>query len=424
MPDEEVKIHVRSEADMRGVVDAKAKVMELREEAAKLRQSADVYSQKGGFEDSRARSARAEAATREREADRLERPIKSARLAEEKEITRERREQAAISRAEETQQQAGARMLFGGRRGVAGGLVGGVVGAGLGFGLQEFLTERTGRQGIALRAAAQRQMDERGLAIAGSWRGSSSQTLAQVHGLADDIAHQQANRPELERKANAGTMQGALSGASAGAGIGAAIGAGIGSIIPGLGTLVVGGIGAAIGAGLGGAAGAWRGHAAGEREKDEDSKKLELKRKIREELEALGKKQVREEDGQITMDLASHRAERTMSGSRAAVIDQQKQQFLNRYRELRGMNLSDGEAKKTAGLEAETSMRERQAAAGASLVTAHSGAGDIAAAARWAGMSTPGMAETKAAIDALHTTVKDNSRKSEELAGRKDQSVQ
>ena len=75
MAEEEVKTHIRTEADNRGAIDAKAKIIELREEAARLRASAEVYSSKHGFDDGRARTARTEAAAREREASRLERPM-------------------------------------------------------------------------------------------------------------------------------------------------------------------------------------------------------------------------------------------------------------------------------------------------------------------------------------------------------------
>ena len=308
---------------------------------------------------------------------------------------------------EETRQSTTGRMLLGGRSRMHGGLIGGAAV----FGIGEAFTEYTERQGIALRAAAQRAMDVRGLAIAGSWRGSSSKTLAQVQGLDDDIARQEENRPELERKAHAGIFDRALSYGAAGAGTGFALSGG-------------NPIGAGIGFVAGAATGAWKSSSEGEREKDEDRKTLEAKKKKRDELEALGKKQVREEDGQIEMDLASHRADRTMSGSRAVVIDEAKKKYLDRYRALRAMNLSDEEAHKTAGVESETAMRDRQIAAGSGLVDARSGAGDIAAAARWAGMSTPGMAEVSTAIGALHETVKGNSQKAEELHNRKDHSIE
>ena len=321
---------------------------------------------------------------------------------EKKKFAAEERAEKKAAVAEERAERSFGRRLF-------GGASGGLVGAGVGFGIDQAFTEYTERQGIALRAAAQRKMDERGLAIAGSWRGSSSQTLAQVHALDDDIARQEANRPELVRKANSGIFDSALRYGAAGAGTGFALSGG-------------NPIGAGIGFVAGAATGAWKSFTEGSREKDEDRATLEAKRKKREELEALGKKQVREEDGQIEIDLAQHRSERTMSGQRAAFVDEQKKKFLNRYRELQNMNLSEDEAAKTAGLETETAMRDRQIAAGSSLVNARSGAGDIAAAAAWGGMATPGMAETRAAIDALHATVKNNSA-AMELRNHKDQSV-
>jgi hypothetical protein len=385
VPDEEVKIHIRTDADTQALAATQAKIKELYQTAA-------AYESKGM--DTAAKSVRAEAATYEKDVARFKREQHAA----EKDITRERREQAAITRAEETQQQTTGRMLFGGRRRMQGGLVGGAAVLGIG----EAFTEYTERQGIELRAAAQRKLDERGLAIAGSWRGSSSKTLAQEQGLDDDIARQVANRPELERKARAGIFDRALSYGAAGAGTGFALSGG-------------NPIGAGLGFIAGAAKGAWKSYEEGAREKDEDTKTLEAKRKKREELEALGKRQVREEDGQIEMDIASHRAERTMSGSRAVVVDEAKKKYLNRYRELMGMHLSDEEADKTAGLEAETSMRDRQQAAGAGLVNAHSGAGDIAAAARWAAQTTPDMAAVISELKGIHGTAKKNSEAAERI---------
>jgi len=421
MGDEVVKVIVQQESQGTALKDAQRDAEKLREEAARLRQSAEVYSSKYGFDDSRARSARSEAAAREREASRLERPINTEQKAVQKE---ERDEKARAIRAHRAAQRAAAaeeradirdvarehrhaetqRQRFGrgavrlgtaaaeggnpayalssmlqGAGGVAAGLAG--IGAIAAFKIvDEVIADRIARQGIALRDASARTLNARGLSIGAGWRGTSGQSQSEEFATQQRMAEREANRPELERQGrrawyNPMRMFGSQT---------------------------------------------WE----GQRNLDEDTAAQRRDAELREKQREQTRKKFREEEGGIETDIARHRAERTMSGSRAAFIDEQKKQWLARYRSMRGAGATDEQASQTAGLEAETRMRERQIGGGSGLVTAHSGAGDIAAAARWAGMSTPGMDEMKHAIDSLHHTVRNNSERMEEQHGRKEHSIE
>lgn len=384
--DEEVKVHVRSEADNRALDGTEKRIRELYELSAR-------YEAKGIPE--AAKSVRSEAASLEKDVARYKREQHAA----EKEITHERRAQNTEAQREESRRQRFGRagMMLGMEAAQGGSLAGGIssiastmgpagmagiaaVGAvAIGAIVESLTKDYTERQGIALRDQAARKMGERGLAIGAGWRGTSGQSQSEEFATEQRMAERAANRADLERQGRRAWYNPMrLFGAQT-----------------------------------------WE----GQRNLDENDKAQQRDAEHLAKQREQTRKKFREEEGGIEMDLARHHAERTQSGQRAAFVDVQKKQWLARYRSLRGAGATDAEAAQTAGLEAETAMRDRQIAAGGGLVDARSGAGDIAAAARWAGMSTPGMAETKAAIDALHATVRSNSQKSEELQNRKDQSV-
>ncbi len=403
------------------------KAAKLRAEAAQQRQFAERSAEKFGFHDVTARTARASASAMEREANRLERPANAEQKQQQSE---ERNAKAQALREERAQKKAAAdeqrredrqrhteerqhlretageetrRQRFGrgavrvgtavaeggnpasalssmlqGAGGVAAGLAS--VAAIAAFKIaDEVITDQRERQGIALRDRAAQKMDERGLAIGASWRGTSSGALAAEQATEAERAKRDANREELERKGRR----------------------------------------------------AWYnplrlfGEQTWEGQRNLEENDIAQGRDLR--LVQEKKKQTREkflgEEGGIEMDLARHRAERSQSGQRAAFVDEQKKQWLARYRGLRGMGANDEQAGGTAGLEMETRLRDRQAAAGSGLVDARSGAGDIAAAARWGGMSTPGMEEVKAAVNAVNATLLKSEAAMLELHSRQDLSV-
>jgi hypothetical protein len=420
--------------------DTAAKINELRAEAEKQRGYAERSALKFGFNDVTARTARAQASALEREANRLERPINAAQKAAQKEerdaqaaalreqraaqklaaaeehaaarvsvreTTQEKRRAAAEERAAKTQEtHAETRRQRFGRAGMqlgmeaaqGGSLSGGIgsmasaigpagiagiaaVGAvAVGTIVEQLTKDYVERQGIALRDQAARKMNAHGLAIGAGWRGTAGQSQAEEFALQQRMAEREANRPELERQGKRNWYNPLR---------------------------------------WFGSSQTWE----GQRNLDENDKAQKRDAEQLEKQKEQTRKKFHEEEGGIEMDHARHRAERSQSGQRAAFVDEQKKAWLERYRGLRGAGATDAEAAQTAGLEAETRMRDRQVAAGSGLVDARSGAGDIAAAARWAGMSTPGMAEVAAAIGALHGTVRDSSQKAEEANKHIDQSV-
>ena len=83
--------------------DTQAKIKALRAEAEKLRSDGNRAAKENGFDDLGARSARAQASAREREANRLERPINTAEKSAQKE---ERDAKAKALREQRTAEQA------------------------------------------------------------------------------------------------------------------------------------------------------------------------------------------------------------------------------------------------------------------------------------------------------------------------------
>lgn len=263
--------------------------------------------------------------------------------------------------------------------GMAAGLVG--VAALAGGSILRAVTEDIWeRRGIELRDQAERKINARSLAKTASWRGTSSQARQEYEATLDRMAEREANRPELARQ-NERMWYNPL------------------RYLDGKYT--------------------WE----GQRKLDENDKAQNRDRVNAIKQQTLTREKFLTEDGGIEMDLARHRAERTIGGQRAAVVDEAKMAFRGRYRQLRERGANPEEAFGTATLEAQTQLRDRQIAAGSGLVNARSGRGDIAAAARWAGESMPVWGQMLNAFRGLSGTVEKNSREYNEMNSRLDQSV-
>ena len=105
-----------------------------------------------------------------------------------------------------------------------------------------------------------------------------------------------------------------------------------------------------------------------------------------------------------------------MSGQRAAFADDMAEDWLKTYRDVYNRTKgNDKIASEMAGLTVENSLRDRQAQAGAGLVDSRSGGAEIAAAARWATGTVPGMADVGPKIEALHATVQSGNQAMERI---------
>ena len=414
MAEEIVKLRISAEADTGALDRTKAKINELRIEAEDLRKAAGKYAEKYGFEDSRAKSARSEATTREREANRLERPFLAEEKTEQKsardEKARHLRSQRAEDRAAAADERAvkremhqeGTRRQRFGRAGMQLGMemaqggslqggisslgnMGGLKGMGLasvalavGELVKNLVDDAHERQGIALRSQATQKMNERGLAIGASWRGTSGQVQSEQFATEQRMAERAANRDELSRKGERALYNPLrLFGKHT-----------------------------------------WE----GKRALDENDEAQKNDANLVEKQKALKRKKFTEEEGGIGLDMLRHRGERTQSGQRAAFMDEYAIKALQTKRRIQTEGGSEAEGTEGAKLEAANSLRERQVAAGASLVNARSGAGDIAAAARWGSMSTPGEAEMVKRLDGVLSRMDVNSHAMEKLTS-KDQSI-
>jgi hypothetical protein len=416
---EEVKVVVRQESEGTALKDAgrdaeaaQVKIKALRAEAEKLRASADSYSNKHGFEDSRAKSARADASALEREAGRLERPFLDAEKHEQKAARDEKakhlREQRAEDRAaaadertvkremhqEETHRQrfgrAGMRLgmevaqggsLTGGLSSLArsnfSGLAGGAaVGAVAMIGLVEELTkDYMERQGIALRDQAARKMNERQLGIMAGVRGTSGQAQSEQYAIEQRMAEREANRPDLEQEGKRAWFNPLrLFGSQT-----------------------------------------WE----GQRNLDENDKKQKADADQLEKVAALKREKFENEEGGLQLDALRNRSKRTLTGQRAAFMDEYLEKGLGMKRHMAAEGATPEQQNEAARLEMTNSLRDRQQAAGAGLVTARSGAADIARSAAWGQQVNPNESALIQRFDKM-AAVWDAHRQDQKL---KDQSI-
>jgi hypothetical protein len=405
MAEENVKLRISAEADTGALDRTKAKINELRIEAEDLRKAAGKYAEKYGFEDSRAKSARSEATTREREANRLERPFLAEEKAEQKsardEKARHLRSQRAEDRAaaaderavkremhqEETQRQRFGRIgmnlgmqavqggsLSGGIGSLAGmagpGMMAGVAAIGavaVGKLVEEISKDVHERRGIELRDQAARRMSKYEFGVMAGVRGTSGQAQSKEDDLTQQSEERAANRAELERKGERrwynplrwfGNKQ------------------------------------------------TWE----SQRELTEDDKKQKKTQEDIETARALKREKFANEEGGLGLDALRQRSKRTQSGAREAFMDDYLAKARGVKRQMRGQGASEAEQNEAAQLDMTNSLRDRQVKAGASLVDARSGAGDIAAAARWGGQVTPNESEMVKRLDRIVTKMDETDR--------------
>ena len=254
-------------------------------------------------------------------------------------------------------------------------------------------------QGVGIHDTAARAINQRQLGILSGSRGTSAQAQAQQWATEDRIAERQQNRPGLEHDIQRNTVNSALTGAAGGAALGSII-------LPGIGTLV--------GAALGGAAGYVKGRMSGNVTLAEDKAAEQRDKDLREKQEKLANHKFETEEGGVELAALRHRSSRTFSGQREAQVDDATRAYLAEYRRLKAAGATGKDehlAHEGASLKVENEWRDKQITAASGLVDARSGAGDIAAAASWSRMAIPGMHEVKSAIEAMHTTVRDNDAK-------------
>lgn len=266
----------------------------------------------------------------------------------------------------------------------------------------ELLTDYFERAGIENRDKAARAMNARQLQIQSGVRGTSGQVQGEAWAAQDRLAALEANTPEVERKAKQGIWETALKrgaqGAAGGAAVGA-LGAGIGAIP-----------GSIVGGGIGVAAGALEGWLSSDRSISENDKAKALERKKAQDAQQLATKKALEEETGLEIDAIHQRSKRTLSGIRAAQVDDLARVGMQKYRQLRNAGVPENEAKEAAMESTATDLRNKQIAAASGLVDARSGAGDIAAAARWSKEAMPSEQESARLlgqkIDSLHDTTK------------------
>lgn len=375
MADNEVKIHVSADADLKGIEATQKKIQDLHK-------AATAYESKGM--DTAASSARADARGLERDVARFTRE----RAAEEKRVTGELREQEALRKAGVRQQSQIIGML--GRLGM------GAIGAEIASSIVDQLAanESLGNRGVATEARNKRQHT-----ILNSIRGTSGQVASEAWSAEDNVAHLKHERPQLETDAKYGTLRAAGEGALWGGGIGATIGS---FVLPGVGTAIGAGVGATAGAAIRGIPAYFQGQ--NRINQSEQDQKQEEERAAK--LSELAPKLFMEQEGGLQMGALRGRSKRSLEGQREAFVNEMSEQWLGVYRDIYNRTKgNDGMAKEMADMTVENALRDRQAQAGAGLVDAKTGAGGVAAAAQWASGAFPGMAEVGAKIDGLHTTV-------------------
>jgi len=270
-----------------------------------------------------------------------------------------------------------------GSMGTLGMLLGGtgVGAAALGGGMliQEITKDYMERQGIALRDKAARAGDKRDIDIRSGWRGTSTDAQSAYFATEQSIFDRQAQR-ELILQRNKRAWYNPL------------------RYIDGETT--------------------W----AGRREADENERGLarDLERSPKEKEQA--ERKFREEEGGMMLDALRQRSKRTIAGQRAAIMDEELQQFTTTFRKFAAMNGSPeglNNAAEAGRLTVQNSLRDRQAHAASGLVDARSGAADIAAVASWAGMTVPSYEDLKDAIDTQTEVMKSQHEQDQEARTRK-----
>jgi len=298
------------------------------------------------------------------------------RTAAEKKATQEMQEQERISKR--------MTMRIGGMAGSAAVVMGG-----------ELLAYQFEMQGNEARDKATRQMNARQLQIQSGARGTSGQVQAEAWAAQDEVAALKANRPALEIDAKKSLWMRGLQGAGAGLMAGAMTG----NPYAAVGGAVVGGI-----------SGAFGGHLEGKAALAKNDLAIKTKEKEAEDKGAQATKKALEEETSLEIDAIHARSTRTLSGIRQAQTDDLVRSGMQTYRKLTNAGVKPEAAKQAALEDTQNQLRDKQISAASSLVNARAGARDIAAAARWGQMVTPGMNDVARVLgqklDGLHDTVK------------------
>ncbi len=149
----------------------------------------------------------------------------------------------------------------------------------------------------------------------------------------------------------------------------------------------------------------WFGMRKNEGTREQEVNEAEIENREKEKAEATKKAQAKymSEEGGLRMESLRGRSQRSLAGSRSAFVADMGQEWLAKYKEELAASGSEDIAKEMADLTVSNKVRDRQASAGAGLVDAKSGGAEMAAAARWGMQSFPDM---RPQIDALHATVK------------------
>ena len=316
------------------------------------------------------------------------------RLAGEREVTRELRDQESTRRR--------MTMRIGGMAAAGAVAVGG-----------ELLTDYFERQGIVNRDTASRSLNARQLQIQSGARGTSSQVQGEAWAAQDRLAELEANTPEVQNKAKEGIWKTALNRGAQGAVAGAFGGGGI--------------PGAIVGFGVGAVYGAGEGWLSGNRLIAENDAAKKRERDKAADAQALATKKALEEETSLEVDAIHQRSKRTMSGIQAAQRDDLVRGGMATYRKFYHAGMTgeqEKQAREAAMLDTENQLRDKQISAASGLVDARAGAADIAAAARWSQQAMPGMDDVKRVLgeklDALHSTVKQGGERATEAQTRED----
>jgi hypothetical protein len=109
----------------------------------------------------------------------------------------------------------------------------------------------------------------------------------------------------------------------------------------------------------------------------------------------------RQTEGGLELDILRGRSKRSLSGQREAFVAEESGKAFAKYTEAKRQGADEDMAKEMATLTYQNDLRERQAQAGAGMVSAKSGGAEIAAAARWSMAGTPQGGDIGSKLDSL-----------------------
>lgn len=150
----------------------------------------------------------------------------------------------------------------------------------------------------------------------------------------------------------------------------------------------------------------------GQREREKNEAEIaDLQQQQEKNLAAARRKFLEEEGGQ-ELQILRGRAKRTLTGSREAMVAELGQEWLSQYKAAMSASGDDRISKEMADTSVQNTLRDRMVTAGSGLVDNRSGGAEIAAAARWASGAVPGQSEVAAQIAELHRTVQQSATES------------